>query len=134
MQREGSGGILTHAGDHRSNKLNTSAELRQLRPIQFPDRTRQPRDTTCAPSGENLMAFRSCFDVRQPSVVRIIFPLHEIILLETRHYPRHRRRLHLLGASESSECKRTTEDDDRESRKPGSRESAGVILFPQLPQ
>jgi hypothetical protein len=133
MQRQRSGGILTHAGDNLSNKLNTSVKLRQFRPVQFRNRTGQPRDATRTSRGENLVAFRSRFNVRQPSVARIIFPPHEIILLETRHYPRHRRRLHLFGACESTERKRTTEDNDGESRETRSRKSAGVILFPQLP-
>jgi hypothetical protein len=57
-----------------------------------------------------------------------------MILLETRHYPRHRRRSHLLGARESTEGKGTTEYDDGESGETRSRKSAGVIFLPQLPQ
>jgi hypothetical protein len=110
-----SGRIVPHARDHRSNKVNASAQLRQFRAVQLPDSTRQPRDATRTSGSENLIALCRRLNVRQPSVVRIIFPFHEIILLETGHYPRHRRRLHLLGARESTERKGTTEDDDGES-------------------
>jgi hypothetical protein len=63
-----SGRIDTHACDDRSNKLNTPAELRQFCRFQFRNRTRKPRDATRASGGENLIAFRSRFDVRQPSI------------------------------------------------------------------
>jgi hypothetical protein len=129
-----SGRIVPHARDNRSNKLNAPGQLRQFRAVQLPNSTCQPRDATRASSSENLIAFRSRFNVRQPSVARIILPPHEVILLETRHYPRHCRRPHLLGARESTECKGTTEDDDGESGEARSRKAAGVILFPQLPQ
>jgi hypothetical protein len=134
VQRQRSGRVVTHARDDRSNKLNASAQLRQFCPSQFLNRTDEPRDATRASGGENLMTFRGRFDVRQPSIPRVTFPLYEIILLETRHYPRHRRRPHLLGTRESAERKRTTENDDGERREAGSRKSAGVIFFAQLPQ
>jgi hypothetical protein len=107
-----SGRIVPHACYDRSNKLNAPLQLRQFRSAKFPNCTRKPRDATRPSGGENLMAFRGRFDVRQPSIPCVIFPLYEIIFLETRHYPRHRRRFHLFGARESTECKGTTEDDD----------------------
>jgi hypothetical protein len=63
-----SGRIVPHARDNRSNKVNASAELSQFRSFQFRDRTGKPRDATRASGGENLVAFRSRFDVRQPSI------------------------------------------------------------------
>jgi hypothetical protein len=60
--------IVTHACDDGSNKLNAPAQLRQFCPFQFRDRTRESRDATRASGGENLMAFRGRFDVRQPSI------------------------------------------------------------------
>jgi hypothetical protein len=116
MHRQCSGRIVPHACDDRSNKLNASLQLRQLCPSQILDRTGKPRDATRASGRESLMTFRGRFDVRQPSIPCVTLPLYEIILLETRHYPRHRRRPHLFGARESAERKRTTEYDDGESR------------------
>jgi hypothetical protein len=129
-----SGRIVPHVRDNRSNKLNAPAQLRQFRRLQFRNRSGKPRDATRASGRENLIAFRSRFNVGQSSVARIIFPPDEIILLETGHYPRHRRRLHLLGARESTECKGTTEDNNRQRRETRSRKTAGVILFPELTQ
>jgi hypothetical protein len=134
VQRQRSGRVVTHARDDRSNKLNASAQLRQFCPSQFLNRTGKPRDATRASCGQNLMAFRGRFDARQPSIPRVTLPLYEIFLFETRHYARHCRRSHLLGARESTEGERTTEDDDGESRETGSRKSASVILSPQVPQ
>jgi len=108
--------IAPHPRNDRSNKLNAPLQLRQFCPSQLLNRTGKPRDATRASGGENLMTFRGRFDVRQPSIPCVTFPLYEIILLETGHYPRHRRRPHLLGARESAERKGTTEYDDGESR------------------
>jgi hypothetical protein len=63
-----SGRIVPHACDNRSNKLNAPPQLRQFRPAKFPNSTCKPRDATRASGCENLVAFRGCFDVRQPSI------------------------------------------------------------------
>jgi hypothetical protein len=63
-----SGRIATHVRDNRSNKLNAPLQLRQLRPAKFSDSARKPSHAPCASGGENLLAFRGRFDVRQPSI------------------------------------------------------------------
>jgi hypothetical protein len=63
-----SGRIVLHARDNCCNKLNAPLQLRQFPPAKFPNSTRKSRDTTRASGGENLLAFRGRFDVRQPSI------------------------------------------------------------------
>jgi hypothetical protein len=60
--------IVPHAADDRSNKLNASAKLRQFFAFQLRNRTGKPRDATRASGRENLIAFRSRFNVGQPSI------------------------------------------------------------------
>ena len=130
----GSGRLATHGRDHISHKLNPSAELRQLLPFQLAHGARQLFDAASASGCHSLMAFRCRLNVRQPSVARVAFPFYETILLEARHDPGHRRRLHLFRARELTEGERSAEDDDREGRKSGGRKSAGVIFLSQLAQ
>jgi len=63
-----SGRIVPQASDDGSNKLNAPLELRQFRPAKFPNSTRKPRHAPRASGGENPLAFRGRFDVRQPSI------------------------------------------------------------------
>src|SRR6266446_804764 len=128
------GWLAAHARYDISQKLDTSAQLRQFPFFHAADGCRELLDAASASGSQNLLALRSRLDMGQPLVVRITFPFYETLPLEARDDSRHRRRLHLLRASELAQSERSAENDDGERGESGSGQAAGIILLAQLAQ
>jgi hypothetical protein len=123
-----------HGSDDFSKKLNSARQLRQLTSAQPFDGGGQLLDAARAPCGKYIPAFRRRLNPRQPPVARVAAALHETVLLQAGHDPRHRRWPHLLRLGELAEGQWSAEDDNGKSGEAGGRQAADIVLLAELPQ